>query len=141
MVENHICVFLDDIVITGGHEKRMIDMLVNTGLDKKTNSYFLYFAELINQEENPNIENYLNYFSLKHLIDLDRIIKNENFLLNTRVVKYILDSPHEEAKTFFHYQKFNFLHTLYHAAIGNSYHLIPDYQPNFNYLEQFINNF
>ena len=31
-----------------------------------------------------------------------------------------------------------FLHTLYHNALGNAYHLIEDYQLNLNYLKTLL---
>jgi hypothetical protein len=100
--------------------------------------WFLYLAQLANPEVNPAIENEFNYAFVKSLLDLDKIIKNEDFLLNTRTVKYILNAPAEEAKTFLMYQRQKFLETLYHSAIGNSYHLIPEYEQNLSFLKTLI---
>lgn len=136
-LEGKICIFLDDIRITGGHEHRIQKMLAASGLSTAIN-YFVYFAELTNKNCNPTIENYLNYAYIKDLRCLDKIIKNEPFIMNTRVVKYILDSEHEQCKHFLEYQKPVFLDTLYHNAIGNSYHLIPDYSANLNYLKTLL---
>jgi hypothetical protein len=136
LIQKNICLFLDDIVITGAHEHRVKMMLEHYEIESK--NYFLYYAELLNSETNPIIENYLNYAFVKNLVCLDKIIKNENFLMNTRVVKYILDSPVEECKTFLTYQKHVFLQTLYHNAIGNGYHLIDDYKMNLEYLKTLI---
>ena len=58
-----ILIFLDDIKITGSHERMITKMLSNYNLTNDT--YLLYFAELINSDINPNIENYLNYFALR----------------------------------------------------------------------------
>ena len=136
-IENRIRIFLDDIVITGAHEHRIKNMLDKCQEDVPFSdfcyaNYFLYFAELCNSDQNPTIENYLNYHFVKDLICLDKIIKNEEHLMNTRVVKYILNAPHDECKTFLHYQKYSFIHTLYHQAIGNGYHKIDDYKENLN---------
>lgn len=138
LLKDNICIFLDDIVITGAHEHRIMKMLSAYGLDTSPDNYFLYFAELTNPRTSPKIENYLNYYFVKDLVSLDKIIKNEPFLMNTRVVKYILNAPHEEAKTFFNYQKYSFLHTLYHQAIGNGYHQIEDYKTNLFYLKSML---
>ena len=136
LIQGNICLFLDDIVITGAHEHRVKKMLEQYNIQSE--NYFLYFAELSSHETNPIIENYLNYAFVKNLVCLDKIIKNENFLMNTRVVKYILDAPFEECKTFLTYQKQVFLQTLYHNAIGNGYHLIDDYSMNLGYLKSII---
>ncbi len=137
LLNDNICIFLDDIIITGSHEIGIRDMLRKKEIDSLAN-FFLYFAELTDDKCDPTIENYLNYAFVKNLVSLDKIIKNGSFLMNTRVVKYILNADHEECKVFLTYQKNVLLHTLYHNAIGNSYHLIPDYQTNLNYLKSLI---
>lgn len=137
-ITNRIRIFLDDIVITGAHEFRMLRMLNSTEILDYENNYFLYFAELTSKETNPVIENYLNYYFVKNLVCLDKIIKNEEHLMNTRVVKYILNAPNEECKTFLAYQKYTFIHTLYHQAIGNGYHKIPDYEINLQLVKSML---
>lgn len=139
LLKDNIRMFLDDIVITGAHEHRILSMLEKYNLHESDDNLFLYFAELISHETNPVIENYLNYYYVTDLIKLDKIIKNEPFIMNTRVVKYILDADHEQCKTFLCYQKYVFIHTLYHNAIGNSYHTIPDYAKNLNYIKTLLN--
>lgn len=139
LLTNNICLFLDDIVITGAHETRICQMLKKYKIDNGEN-YFLYFAELINSDTNPKIENHLNYFFVKNLLRINKIIENHEFQMNTRVVKYILDADHEECKGFLNYQSDTFLQTLYHNAIGNEYNNIPDYKDNFLYLEKLVHN-
>lgn len=141
LLKGNVCIFLDDIVITGAHEYRMLNMLEKQNLHNTEDNYFLYFAELTSHETNPVIENYLNYYFVQNLICLDKIIKNEPFIMNTRVVKFILDANHDECKNFLHYQKTSFLHTLYHNAIGNQYHKIPDYSKNLQYLKSLLTTF
>jgi hypothetical protein len=140
LLKNNICIFLDDIVITGAHEHRIMSMLKKYGIDNNNNNYFLYFAELTNSDTNPVIEKYLNYFFVKNLKCLDKIIKNEEHLINTRTVKYILDAPHNECVNFLDYQKHTFIHTLYHQAIGNGYHKIDDYSKNLKYVKSLLNS-
>jgi len=81
--------FLDDIKITGSHEKMILKMVKD--YDLKNNIFMLYFAELVNADIHPNIENVLNYHKVKSVFDLDEIIKSGNFCFNTRIVKYILN--------------------------------------------------
>jgi hypothetical protein len=140
LLEDSICLFLDDIVITGAHEHRIKSMLEKQKI-KPFMSVFLYYAELTSHETNPVIENYLNYYFVKNLVRLDKIIKNSEFIMNTRVVKYVLDAPPEECKNFLLYQKDSFLHTLYTFALGNRYHLIPDYQTNLKELKKLLREF
>lgn len=137
LLKDNICLFLDDIVITGAHEYRICEMLKEYNIDNGAN-YFLYYAELLSEDTNPVIENYLNYAYIKNLVRLNKIIENHDFQMNTRVVKYILDAEYSECCSFLNYQSDVFLQTLYHNAIGNMYNLVPDYMSNFLYLENTV---
>lgn len=132
--------FLDDIKITGAHQDRMEEMIERMGLRNFCREIiFVYYAQLEDKTSDPTIEDHLNYFSMKSLLDLDKIIKNDEFFFNTRNVKYILNAPHIECVNFLEYQRRIFVETLYHWAIGNSYHLEEKFRMNFMYLEQIIN--
>jgi predicted amidophosphoribosyltransferase len=135
LLKDNVCLFLDDIVITGAHEHRICQMLTKYGIDNGHN-YFLYFAELLSENTNPVIENYLNYYYVKNLVRLNKIIENHDFQMNTRVVKYILDASVEDCTAFLNYQSDTVLQTLYHNAIGNEYNNIESYKANFAMLEQ-----
>jgi hypothetical protein len=87
-------IFLDDIKITGSHERMISKMIGQYNLHNDI--YMLYFAELANLSIHPNIENYLNYHDVKSIFDLDVIISGGNFCVNTRVVKYILNYDHDQ---------------------------------------------
>jgi len=138
-VKGKYCLFLDDIKITGSHEK-MIQKMVDEYKLECDYSY-LYYAELVDSTINPNIENELNYAYVKSLIEVNQVMKSPGgFLLNTRTVKYILNSNTEDFRTFVAYQSQKFLHTLYHQAIGNSYHLDEVYKLNLNYIKEILKN-
>ena len=77
--------FLDDIKITGSHERMIMKMVSGYGLSNDI--FMLYFAELVNNSIHPNIENYLNYHCVKSIFDLEPIIKSREFVINTRIVK------------------------------------------------------
>lgn len=86
----------------------------------------------------PNVENTLNYAAIRDLSDISKLIRSDNFLLNTRTVKYILNSGNNQFRVFCDYQSKKFLRTLYHAAIGNGYHLVEAYKHNLNHLKSLI---
>ena len=136
IVENNICIYLDDIVITGAHEHRIQQMIKKYNIN--ADNYFLYYAELINHETNPVIENYLNYHFVKNLNSIDWIIKNDEFKMNTRSVKYILNATTEDCKTFLLKQKQTFLYKLYSNAIGNNYHTLEAFKTNITLLKSMI---
>jgi hypothetical protein len=126
-------VFLDDIRITGGHERMIKKMIDEYELDNPV--YMLYFAELINHNIHPSIENYLNYFSVQTIFDLDDIINSGSFCINTRIVKYMLNYEHESFCVFLQNKSEVFVNELYDMALGNSYHTMESYQPNLNYIK------
>ena len=135
-VKNKILLFLDDIRITGSHEKMITKMLGEYGLENEM--YLLYFAELINTAIHPNIENYLNYFSVKSVFDLNSIIRQERFAINTRIVKYILNAEPDVFVIFMQNHSVGFLTLLYNMALGNSYHTIEAYHINLEILKKEI---
>ncbi|MCW3093023.1 MAG: hypothetical protein JWP81_4092 [Ferruginibacter sp.] len=125
--------FLDDIKITGSHERMINKMLTAYNLNNDT--HLLYFAELENKSIHPNIENQLNYSFVKSIFDLDSIIKNERFCINTRLVKYILNADPDAFKIFIQNHSTDFINLLYNSALGNGYHTIEAYQQNLNVLK------
>ena len=127
-LKDKVLIFLDDIRITGSHERMITKMLKEYNVENET--HLLYFAELINRNIHPNIENFLNYYYVKSIFDLEGIIKNERFSINTRIVKFILSSEPNSFKIFIQNHSDSFLELLYNMAIGNSYHTIEAYQEN-----------
>jgi len=128
--------FLDDIKITGSHERMIAKMIQKYGLDNDI--YMLYFAELVNMDIHPNIENYLNYYEVKSIFDLDSIINSGNFCINTRIVKYILNYEHESFCIFLQNKPGKFVNELYNMALGNGYHLMDSYALNLNSIKNHL---
>lgn len=131
-LKNKTLLFLDDIKITGGHEKMIKRMIDAYGLVNET--YLVYFAELTNKNIHPNIENYLNYYAVKSVFDLDSIINSNRFAINTRIVKYILNSEPGSFQVFIQNQQEWFLSLMYNMAIGNNYHTIEAYRHNLTFI-------
>lgn len=134
--KNKTLIFLDDIRVTGSHERRIDKMVKEYKLGNVC--YYVYFASV----EDPNIEatfeDYLNLNAIHGLIDISKIIRNEEFAFNTRVVKYILSAPFDEFETFIQYQSDTFVDTLWHYAMGNSYHTEDKFKKNYNYLSTIL---
>lgn len=132
--------FLDDIRITGSHEMMITRMLKEYNLTNET--YLIYFAELINKNIHPNIENFLNYHFVKSIFDLNSIIKSKGFVFNTRLVKYLLNTEPSIFNLFIQEQTEEFINLLYDLALGNGYHTIEPYKPNLNNTKTYLlNNF
>lgn len=127
---------IDDVKITWTHEKIMRKLLEENWLDDDVT--FLYFAEVLNPEIAPSVEDYINHAYVKTLYDLDKIIKGENYLLNGRTIKFILWYNFKGCKEFLKYQKDMFLHAIYSWAIENNYALDERYKKNFEFLEALV---
>ncbi|KAA2244433.1 hypothetical protein F0L74_00145 [Chitinophaga agrisoli] len=131
-------VFLDDIRITGGHERMILKMVAAYNLTNEI--YMLYFAELMNKSIPPNIENHLNYHYVKSIFHLEPIIQGEHFFINTRIVKYILNYDFDSFCIFLQNQTHKFVNLLYNMALGNGYHTIEAYQQNLDFIHQYLFN-
>jgi hypothetical protein len=128
---------LDDIKITGSHEfviKRTLE-----SLKIKQEAVFLYFAELVNLDINPNFENFLNYFTIKSLSDLLVLMQTKHFVFNTRAVKYILSSNSEDLTSFLSQLADYQIVNIYNLALSNNYYAIPPFKKNMLHLRTFIN--
>lgn len=137
-LKDKVLFFLDDIKITGSHEKMIMKMVKDYGL--KNDIFMLYYAELVNHDIHPNIENFLNYHQVKSIFDLDDIIKSGNFCFNTRIVKYILNCDFSSFSIFLERQTDDFITGLYNLSLGNSYHTIECYSKNLNFIKNYLKN-
>ena len=135
ILNDKILIHIDDIRITGTHEQIILKMFDDYNIYNYC--YFLYFAQS-DSGLDPKIENYLNYYFVKSLNEIDYLIKNDDFVFNTRVVKYILNSNHEEYKSFIEKQDNLFITDLYYKSIGNSYHLFDAYRVNLKHLQDMV---
>lgn len=135
-LEDKILIFLDDIKITGTHERIIIKML--NDFDIQNDCFMLYYADLKNSDINPRIENFLNQHFVKNLNDIDWIIKNGSFIFNTRVVKYILNSSNIACVIFLKTQSFEFIRELFFLAIGNGYGQFDEYRQNLVYIQEIV---
>ncbi len=135
-LEGKTVLFLDDIRITGGHERMILKMVREYDLQEPL--YMLYFAELVNRDIPPTIENFLNYHAVKSIFDLDALIRSGAFTLNTRAVKYILHYDFETFRIFAEGQSDAFLEYLYDMALGNGYHTMDAYRKNLGLIRSYV---
>ena len=101
---------------------------------------FVYFAELLNKDIHPNIENYYNYFFVKDAERLATIINTPSFVFNTRTVKYILKLDRQELVTLMGSMATNVQQELFRLAVSNNYHTINDYRDNLDFINKSLTN-
>ena len=139
LLKNKILIFIDDIKITGTHERIIIKMLDDFNI--QNHCYMLYFAELTDPEICPKTENYLNHFFVKDISNLHEIVKQPDFEFNTRIVKFILNSNHDACELFLQKQSKTFLQKLYYLALGNEYYKFPEYTANLLTIENRVKDY
>lgn len=131
-LEGKLCVFLDDIRVTGGHEVVMRRMLQRQGIS--CDALFAYFATVTNPEIPASFENVLNHAAVCGLPGVEGLVRVNDFTFNTRVVKMILGSPLPAAIAFLEGRDNLFLRELTDLAIGNRYFEDPNFKVVFEHL-------
>jgi len=133
-LKGKLCLFIDDIKITGSHE-----YTVNKILDQykvEGDFLFMYYAELMNTDIDPTIENFFNYYAVKNVQHVADVMKRPDFKFNTRIVKYILGLDLGKFDYLTSTVKKEQMDQLLELAISNNYHLIKEYENNINTLTQ-----
>ena len=128
LVDGKLCLFMDDIKITGSHEfivKKILQEHQVSG-----HFVFIYFAELRNTDIHPKIENYYNYFHVKSVQHIIALINQHTFEFNTRIVKYILLLDVPDLIILLQSIPKNKIDTLFNLAVSNNYHTIDEYKEN-----------
>jgi PRTase ComF-like len=131
-LKDRVCLFIDDIRITGSHEYVLRNLIRSKNI--RGQFIFIYFAELMNSEISPTFENILNYAYVKSIKEVTELINQASFVFNTRVIKYILITPADALDCLIRSIPANRLKELIKLAISNNYHLMPEYESNLNYL-------
>ncbi|MGN7785999.1 phosphoribosyltransferase family protein [Niabella sp. 22666] len=135
-IEGKFCIFLDDIKITGSHEHTVNKILEQYSISGEF--FFVYYAELVNKNIHPNIENHYNYFAIKSIKDIVKILNNHHFRFNTRIVKYMLLTPGNEFDFLLEQISLKQQEELLRSAISNNYHQITNYQNNIQKLNHHL---
>ena len=134
-----VCIFIDDISITGTHQ-RVIEKLLNESLIV-TKSLFLYFAKLDNPEVCPSFENTLNFSFTSDVNSLLVVVFSEFYKITTRTTKYILslqpsDLDYLLDKIKLH-KRYSVLNDLVEMSYANEYNHIELYKQNLHTLQSY----
>lgn len=135
-ISNKTIIVVDDIRVTGAHERRIQRMFDEQGIQNRT--FFVYFAELVNEQIDPNFENTLNHSTVQSLSEVEKIQKNGAFAWTVRFVKYVLSSDRHEFGAFMERQDKNFNNRLLDFAISEGYQNLEKYRKNFELLFQSV---
>lgn len=128
-------IFIDDIFITGTHQKKIEEMVENYGID--TNECMcVYYAELLNPYEDPSIESYLNNYQIKTLTDLYRLItEDKDYRIIVRTAKMFLSyEDTKEVVALLETVDKEILTEIYYNCLSEGYYKNPAYSKNFSKL-------
>lgn len=143
-VKDKLIIFVDDIRITGSHERRIVKMVQK--LKIKSEYFFAYYALLDNDQTPPKIEGQLNNAYLgkqgENVINfIERAnVFQEPLILNTRVTKYLLTLDSKLFHRVCIEANNSTLWNLYKYALGNSYATHELYQHNFVTLQRYLHS-
>jgi hypothetical protein len=139
--KNDVSIFIDDISITGTHQKIIEKLLKENSTETK--SIFLYYAKLNNPEVCPSFENRLNYAFTIDLDSLMEIMFSNTYKITTRATKYILSLQKENIEHFIRqvhlHEKYSLLNNLVSMSYANEYNKIELYKLNLKKLKLSIN--
>ena len=124
-INDKLCIFVDDIKITGSHEHTVNKILDQYNVNG--DFVFVYFAELMNKDIHPKIENYYNYFAVKSVNDIVEVVNRTKFQYNTRIIKFILNLDEEQFSFLINNISIEKRNVLFHLAICYNYYLIIGY--------------
>lgn len=135
--KDDLCIFIDDISITGTHQRVVEHLLDSSGI--QTNIFFLYFAKLSNSDICPSFENHLNYSFIDEFSKLIELISSEDYRITTRTTKYILSQKIENLNSLINFlirkEKFEIWSELITMSYLNEYNKIELYKQNLFHLE------
>lgn len=135
-IDNQACrgkylLVVDDLRVTGAHEKRLRELLYTTGAKAV---YFVYVAEWKEQVE-ATIEHKLNHEWVKSVENLKYIIDNEEFKINARVCKFLLSYPSlPDLENFYRSLPASLLLEINNAIRGDGYDLMLAYREHYEVL-------
>lgn len=140
--KDDLCIFIDDISITGTHQRVVEHLLDSSGIE--TNSFFLYFAKLSDSNVCPSFENYLNYQFINEFSKLFELFTSDDYRITTRTTKYILSQKNEDLNKLITFlikkDKFEIWSELITMSYANKYNKIEIYKQSLFQLESCYQN-
>lgn len=133
-VEGKTLIFVDDVLITGTHEDKLVDIMDKANMPN--HSFFLYYAMYAEGGSHPAIEAALNFAQVKSLDDYLELTREQNHHIIVRPIKYLLSRSLEEFESVLAQFDPRVVSELYNGALGEGYFKIPEYQPNFGALRK-----
>jgi hypothetical protein len=134
IVKNKFVLFVDDIRVTGAHE-RLVESMINTYPHKS--HIHLYYAETAPGIV-PTIENTLNKFYVKGGEELVEILSSKHYMA-ARMIKEILRLDRGNISRFVNsFSTLDLFINIINHAIAEGYDKLSTFKNNFNYLKNIV---
>lgn len=134
------CLFIDDISITGTHQRVVENLLSNGSIE--TTSSFIYYAKLTNSDICPSFENELNYSYASDVMKLSEIILSVSYKITTRTTKRVLSLQPSDLNYLLNkiqqQNKYSIILEMVEMSHANDYHLIELYKKNLLILQHYL---
>lgn len=130
-----ICV--DDIRITGTHERKMAKCLTASGLNT-SDVVYAYYGMLTGNRCQPDVEARLNLHSVNTPEAFAELTAASTTSVLVRPIKRALALHPNDFHMFVSKLPRQKVHTLFYGAIAEGYYKLPAYQPNFTTLRQTV---
>lgn len=125
-------IFVDDVKITGTHERRIEQEL--SRLQLPNSRMYAYFAQYLG--DRPSVESHLNFSSIRSAVDYVQMLYDSANHVIVRPIKILLscaDLPSELSKI-----PLRRIEEVVDGAYGEGYHRIPAFQQNLNKLASML---
>ncbi len=132
-IEGKTLILIDDVLITGTHEQKLVSFLDEAGL--KNPRVFAYYATYTG--EIADIESRLNLSGLRSIQDYINLASQPDHHLVVRAVRFLLDGSVKDLRTALIALGEEFVEKFYHAAIAQDYYTEPKYQQGFDLVKQY----
>ncbi len=134
LIRDRALIVIDDCFVTGAHERNIINHL--KGVPSQV--HFFYLLDM-SQYGSATIEDEINSAYVKELLDLLPIMSNENYQMNARTLKYILNSSFDDFSTFLSCIPPRYYATIREKAISEGYLMMSGYyQEKLAYVEHLV---
>ena len=126
-VEGKTLIFVDDIYITGTHERKLLSFIED--LQVEVPAYFCYFAKYLGAV--AKIEGDLNRSGIGDLPALVDMILSEKTHIMVRTLRLWLQAPERTLRLNLERVSAGYVHDLYHAILARGYYAVPELAAGF----------
>jgi hypothetical protein len=136
-IKNKKVIIIDDIRITGSHERKLSEIIG----DQATDIFFLYVATMEQESalKFPQIEDKINHAYINSMDDVFHFISKDRFFINARICKFILEQS-DKLQLEKHLERLpkDRLYDIYDACVGDGYCHMDKYRENFKIIRDIV---